>query len=214
MYTTIEKWNLDAQKISFARRYWKKYIFNVYWEMTIKIIWYTRLAKISHIPVKQNLCLYGCNLTMTAMDTIFPQILWMIFCVPEIFIMGDFFTELTQLKFPSLPNLTLILKNSCHHSPLVVFSLLILVGDYFCLGLSLSPATVWRAQSGFHTLRLGRIHLRESFLLKIGKTDLFMQSFEPLCMTSGSGPERLLNILLISSRVSCVWALGVVSSDI
>ena len=42
------------------------------------------------------------------MDTIFSQILWMIFSVPEIFIMGDFFTELTQLKFPSVPNLTFL----------------------------------------------------------------------------------------------------------
>lgn len=42
------------------------------------------------------------------MDTIFSQILWMICSVLEIFIMGDFFTELTQLKFPSVPNLTFL----------------------------------------------------------------------------------------------------------
>ena len=42
------------------------------------------------------------------MTQFFHKFLWMIFCVPEIFIVGDFFTELTQLKFPSLPNLTLL----------------------------------------------------------------------------------------------------------
>ena len=148
---------------------------------------------------------YGHNFSTNFVDDIL---------CPWNFYHGRFLYRVNSAEIP-LTSKSHLLKNSCHHFPLVVFSsLIVLVGGYFYLGLSLSPATVWRAQSGFHTLRLGRIHLRESFLLKIGKTDLFMQSFEPLCMTSGSGPERLLNILLISSRVSCVWALGVVSSDI
>lgn len=92
---------------------------------------------------------------------------------------GRFLYTINSAEIP-LTSDSHLLKKSCHHSPLVLFSpLLVLVADYFHLGLSLSPATVWRAQSGFHTLRLGRMHLRESFLWKIGKTDLFMQSFEP-----------------------------------
>ena len=58
----------------------------------------TRLAKKSHIPVKSNLYLSGCNFTVTSIHTTFSRILWMIFCVPDIFIIGNFPTQSTQLN--------------------------------------------------------------------------------------------------------------------
>ena len=121
-----------------------------------------------------NLSPYGCNLAMTDMNTFFSQILWIFFC-PWNFYNGRFTYTANPVERYSLQ--TYLLKSSRHHSPLVPFSPLVLV--FFYLGLSLPAATVWRAPSGYHTLGLGKILLRQSFLWKIGKID---KKFFPLCI--------------------------------
>ena len=100
-----------------------------------------------------------------------------IFC-PWNFYYGRFTYTANPVELYSLQSH--LLKSSGHHSPLVPFSPLVLV--FFYLGLLVVAATVlWRAQSwsAYHTTRLGRILLRESFLWKIGK---IVKTFFPFCM--------------------------------
>lgn len=91
----------------------------------------------------------------------------MIFRVPEIFYYGRYPFTVNPVEYFSLQSY--LLKEKYRRSPLVPFSsLFVLVGDYFYLGLSLSPTIVWRAQSGCHTPSLGRILLRDSFFVEGG----------------------------------------------
>ena len=81
------------------------------------------------------------------------------------FYYGRFLYTVNAVEYSS-PQ-THVLKKTHRRSPLDPFSsLIVLVAGYFCLGLSLSPTIVWRAQSRHHTLSHGRILLRDSFFVE------------------------------------------------
>ena len=195
---------LGRSKKSFARRYWKKYVFNVYWEMIYMIHGWLRYR------IFQLNKIYACmvaTLRWLLMTQFFHKYLWMIICVPEIFIVGDFFTELTQLKFPSLPNLT-FLKNSCHHffpaacccCWLFPSWLVSVSSNSMKSAIRIPHTTPWQNASE------GVIFVedREDWLVYAKLWTPHTRDTCKICVTSWSGRVALS---LISSRVSCFEGL-------
>ena len=146
--------------------------------------------------------LYGCNLTMTAMETIFSQILWMMLCVPEIFIVGGFFAELTQLKFPSLTNLTLrtVVFILLWSSFLCWLFLLVVISISACL--CLQQQYEERNQDSTH-YALAEFIWGSHFCGRSGRLTCLRKALNAtylshfcICMTSGSGPSECFVDLL------------------
>ena len=150
------------KKHFFCQSYWKKYVCNIYRVMNFS----THLAKIEitysssikFIPV----WLQPCDDWYAHIS--FTNFMDYILCFWN-FYYGRFLYTVNPVEYSS-PQ-THVLKKTHRRSPLDPFSsLIVLVAGYFCLGLSLSPTIVWRAQSGHHTLSHGRILLRDSFFVK------------------------------------------------